>query len=68
VATFLFACLAMLLEMLFFTSFGTRPAVFVFVIFGFSAALLEVFRKSEGVAPSPVIAPGQIGRVGAMAL
>jgi hypothetical protein len=68
VATFLFACLAMLLEMLFFTSFGTRPAVFVFVIFGFSAALLEVFRKSEGVAPSPTVAPGQIGRVGAMAL
>ncbi len=39
-ATFLFACLAMTLEMLFFNSFGTRPAVFVFLLFGLSTAFL----------------------------
>ncbi|WP_336969886.1 O-antigen ligase family protein [Sphingobium aromaticiconvertens] len=39
-ATFIFASLGMTLEMLFFNSFGTRPAVFVFILFGLAAAFL----------------------------
>ncbi|KXU32642.1 hypothetical protein A0J57_08800 [Sphingobium sp. 22B] len=42
VAAFLFCCLAMTMEMLFFTSFGTRPAVFIFVLFGFAATYLKI--------------------------
>lgn len=41
-ATFAFAGLVMPLEMLFFTSFGGRPAFFVFALFGFAAALLTI--------------------------
>lgn len=40
-ATFIFAGLGMTLEMLFFNSFGTRPAVFVFILFGLATAFLE---------------------------
>lgn len=41
---FAFGCLLMVAEMLIFTSFGGRPAFYLFGIFGFSAALLGVRR------------------------
>ena len=42
VPAFIFSSLVMMMEMLFFTSFGTRPAIFVFGLFGFSAAFLKI--------------------------
>jgi hypothetical protein len=44
VQAFLCCGLAMMTEMLIFTSFGTRPAVFIFVLFGLSAAYLKLSR------------------------
>lgn len=44
-AAFIFAGISMTLEMLFFTSFGTRPAIFIFVLLGFAAALSSLYRK-----------------------
>ena len=38
---FAVAVIAMMMEMFFFTSFGTRPAVFLFILYGFSAAFLR---------------------------
>jgi hypothetical protein len=49
-ATFVFASLAMLAEMLFFTSFGGRAAIFVFMLFGCSAALRGI-RRAQPVLP-----------------
>lgn len=40
VAAFVFAGLAMPMEMLFFTSFGGRPAFFIFIFFGLASALI----------------------------
>jgi O-antigen ligase len=51
-ATFVFAILAMLAEMLFFTSFGGRAAIFVFVLFGCSAALWGI-RRTHRVPAAP---------------
>lgn len=45
VAAFIFCSLAMIMEMLFFTSFGSRPAVFLFVLFACAAAFLKLSRK-----------------------
>lgn len=45
VATFAFGALVMPFEMLFFTSFGGRPAFFVFALFGLSAALVTIREK-----------------------
>ena len=42
---FVFGALLMMMEMLFFTSFGTRPAVYLFALFGFAAAFLRLQRK-----------------------
>ncbi|MBO9623891.1 MAG: O-antigen ligase family protein [Sphingomonas sp.] len=42
VASFVFAGLIMPMEMLFFTSFGGRPSFFVFVLFGYAAALINI--------------------------
>jgi O-antigen ligase len=39
-AAFVFGCLVMLCEMLFFTSFGGRPAFLTFGLFGLGAAIL----------------------------
>jgi len=47
VATYIVACLAMLMEMLFFTSFGGRPAFFMFGLFGCAAAFLSCYRRNE---------------------
>lgn len=44
---FAFAVIAMMMEMFFFTSFGTRPAMFLFVLFGFSAAFLRLQREAR---------------------
>lgn len=44
-ATFVFAALCMVMEMLFFTSFGTRPAIYLFALFGFGAAYVGVCRR-----------------------
>lgn len=44
-ATFLLAGLVMMMEMLFFNSFGTRPAVFVFILFGLATAFLRGMRR-----------------------
>lgn len=41
-AAFVFAGIVMPIEMLFFTSFGGRPAVFVFAMFGFAAAIVSI--------------------------
>lgn len=49
-ATFICSCLAMLMEMLFFTSFGGRPAFFVFAMFGFGAAFLNAHRSAAASA------------------
>lgn len=54
-ASFVFAGLAMPLEMLFFTSFGGRPAFFVFALFGFAAALLAIAGERRR-ATAPVLA------------
>lgn len=61
---FAFAVIAMMMEMFFFTSFGTRPAAFLFVMFGFSTAFIRLqleTRRADAVArmrlPEPVIAP-----------
>jgi hypothetical protein len=47
--SFVFAGLAMPMEMLFFTSFGGRPGFFVFVMFGFAAAFITI-RERESSA------------------
>lgn len=39
---FAFSVMAMLMEMFFFTSFATRPAIYTFAIFGFSAAFIRL--------------------------
>lgn len=39
---FAFAAMAMSMEMYFFTSFATRPAIFLFVLFGFAAAFIRL--------------------------
>jgi len=49
---FVFGCLLMMMEMLFFTSFGTRPAFYLFALFGFAAAFLRLQRESK-VVTSP---------------
>ena len=57
---FVFATLLMLMEMLFFTSFGTRPAYFVFALFGFAAAYIRVQSATTHIAPveEPLLAVG----------
>ncbi|WP_179042944.1 O-antigen ligase family protein [Sphingobium lactosutens] len=55
-AAFIFAGLSMTLEMLFFTSFGTRPAIFTFVLLGFAAALFNLYRRPARYPMSAVIA------------
>ncbi|MFT3967651.1 MAG: O-antigen ligase family protein [Sphingobium sp.] len=60
-ATFLFASLCMMQEMLFFTSFGTRPAMFVFIVFGCSTAYMGIARAGRR-APSP---PGAVPAIAA---
>ena len=52
-AAFLFAGLAAMMQMLIFTSFGTRPAVFVFILFGFTAAFTTLYKRPAW-APRPV--------------
>lgn len=54
-ASFAFAALVMPLEMLFFTSFGGRPAFFVFALFGFAGALLGIVRARRAEARAPVL-------------
>jgi len=61
---FAFAVIAMMMEMFFFTSFGTRPAIFLFVLFGFSAAFVRLQleakradRMGQSLQPAPVIDP-----------
>lgn len=60
--------LASMMEMLFFTSFGGRPAVFLFLFFGFSAAIYGMRGASRPMpaklsAAVPVTArPSQIGQ------
>lgn len=49
-AAFVFGCLAMLGEMLFFTSFGGRPAFLTLGLFGFGAAILA----RQGARPEPL--------------
>ncbi|WP_395397399.1 O-antigen ligase family protein [Novosphingobium sp. BL-8A] len=50
-AAFAFGCLVMQAEMLFFTSFGDRPAILLFGVFGFAAALFTAARV-PAVAPA----------------
>lgn len=60
---FAFATIAMFMEMFFFTSFGTLPAVFAFVLFGFAAAFIRQQqpvrrarrRATEPVAETPMV-------------
>ncbi len=52
---FIFAALLMLMEMLFFTSFGTRPAIYLFALFGFAAAYLRLQRKPEAAPLDPQV-------------
>ncbi len=48
---FVFGSLLMIMEMLFFTSFGmTRPAFYQFALFGFAAAFLRLQRKPDLVS------------------
>lgn len=58
---FAFAAIAMMLEMFFFTSFGGRPAFYLFVLFGFSAAYIRLqlqARRTNGVVAKPsLVAP-----------
>jgi len=49
-AAFAFACTVMLVEMLFFTSFGGRPAFLTFALFGFSAAVLQTRKDTVRLA------------------
>jgi O-antigen ligase len=67
VATFVFASLAMQAEMLFFTSFGGRSAIIVFVLYGFSGALWGIRRASRGPVPAEA-AKAPTGRVEAAVL
>ena len=65
-ASFVFAALVMPLEMLFFTSFGGRPAFFVFALFGFAGALLSIRERHRGVAGGlPGMRAPQLGLAGA---
>ncbi|WP_126172158.1 O-antigen ligase family protein [Altericroceibacterium xinjiangense] len=59
-AAFAFSYLAMLLEMLFFTSFGERPAFLTFGLLGFAAALLSIRRPVPVVAPVPEVPRGAV--------
>lgn len=58
-AAFVFVGLAMPMEMLFFTSFGGRPAFFIFVLFGFAVALANI-REGRRRAMSRA-APAMLG-------
>lgn len=49
---FVFGVLLMLMEMFFFTSFGTRPSYYTFALFGFAAAFFRLQRKPEVAAQS----------------
>lgn len=54
VGAFAIAALLMPMEMLFFTSFGGRPAFFVFAMFGFASALFRQYETSAaptGIQP-----------------
>lgn len=44
---FVFAAIAMSMEMFFFTSFGTRPAIYLFALFGFAAAFIRSQRPAK---------------------
>lgn len=58
-AAFVFGTLVMQAEMLFFTSFGGRSAILVFVLFGCSGALWGISRTHQAPAASPLPAdPG----------
>lgn len=52
-ATFILASLGMTLEMLFFNSFGTRPAVFVFILFGLATAFLGSVKAEARASAFP---------------
>jgi len=50
---FVFGVLLMMMEMLFFTSFGTRPSFYLFALFGFAAAFLRLQRETKtGTSPA----------------
>jgi hypothetical protein len=56
---FAFATIAMSMEMFFFTSFGTRPATFLFVLFGFAAAFIRLQQPASQVSrPAAIERPG----------
>lgn len=61
-AAFVFGCLVMLCEMLFFTSFGGRPAFLTFGLFGLGASILaarpqqRVYRWQRGESAPTAIA------------
>lgn len=44
---FVFGSLLMMMEMLFFTSFGTRPSFYLFALFGFATAFLRLQRSAR---------------------
>ncbi len=50
---FVFAVLFMFSEMFFFTSFGTRPAMFQFILFGFGDAFIR-FQRQGAETPDAV--------------
>ena len=56
-ASFIFAGLAMPMEMLFFTSFGGRPGFFVFVMFGFAAAFITIGEREASAVRRRFDAP-----------
>lgn len=58
-ASFVFAGLVMPMEMLFFTSFGGRPAFFVFALFGYAVALIHIREARPYPKPRLLAAPAQ---------
>ncbi|WP_022681747.1 O-antigen ligase family protein [Sphingobium bisphenolivorans] len=66
VAAFVFAGISVMMEMLIFTSFGTRPAMYNFALFGFAAAFISVqgrmpamLRRAPLVRPRPMLVSAQ---------